>query len=70
MSTFTALNLTAINTYGRLPTNVKESPEERSFVSSKLVPFNTNFVAQVMTCDGSDEEQIRFIMWVQEHTLS
>lgn len=64
MSTFVALNLTAINKCGRLPTDVDASIEDRSFFSSKIVPFNTNFVAQVMTCDGSPDEHIRFILCV------
>ncbi|GMK53584.1 hypothetical protein CspeluHIS016_0101700 [Cutaneotrichosporon spelunceum] len=62
MSTFVALNLTALNSFGRLPTNVDRGHNERPFYSSKIVPFNTNFVAQVMRCDGREEEQIRFIL--------
>jgi hypothetical protein len=62
MSTFVALNLTALNTFGALPINPDCTPEDRTFFSSKIVPFNTNFVAQVMTCDGSAAPQIRFIL--------
>ncbi|CAK9780434.1 unnamed protein product [Cutaneotrichosporon oleaginosum] len=62
MSTMVALNLTALNTFGRLPTDIGGSLEERVYYSSKIVPFNTNFVAQVMRCDGREGEQIRFIL--------
>lgn len=62
MSTFVALNFTAINTFGMLPTNIGKSPENRAFKSSSLVPFNTNLVAQVMTCNGKKDPQIRFIL--------
>ncbi|RSH79544.1 uncharacterized protein EHS24_001596 [Apiotrichum porosum] len=37
-------------------------PSKRSYKTSKLVPFNTNFVAQIMTCQGSSAPQIRFIL--------
>ncbi|BEJ06208.1 hypothetical protein CcaverHIS641_0307300 [Cutaneotrichosporon cavernicola] len=62
MSTMVALNLTALNSFGRLPTDVDRSLDDRPFYSSKIVPFNTNFVAQVMRCDGREGEQIRFIL--------
>lgn len=62
MSTLTALNLTTINMFGRLPTDVHSSQEDRSFYSAKIVPFNTNFVAQVMTCEGSTDQHIRYIL--------
>ncbi len=62
MSTMVALNLTALNTFGRLPTDIDGSIDERAYYSSKIVPFNTNFVAQVMRCDGHEGEQIRFIL--------
>lgn len=62
MSALTALNLPVINTSGPLPSNVDKSPEDRSFVTSHLVPFNTNFVAQVLTCGDSNTPKIRFIL--------
>lgn len=62
MAALVALNLTAIDSYGPLPANVSSPPSKRSYKTSKLVPFNTNFVAQIMTCQGSSAPQIRFIL--------
>lgn len=58
MSTFTALNLPIHG--GALP--LDRRVDGRVFMSSALVPFNTNFVAQVLSCDGADAPQIRFII--------
>lgn len=58
MSTFTALNLPIHG--GALP--LDRRVDGRVFTSSALVPFNTNFVAQVLSCGGRDRQQIRFII--------
>lgn len=58
MSTFTALNLPIHQ--GAL--GLDKRVDGRVFTSSALVPFNTNFVAQVMTCQGEERQQIRFLI--------
>lgn len=58
MSTFTAMNLPIHG--GALP--LDKRVDGRVFTSSALVPFNTNFVAQVLSCEGMEGQQIRFII--------
>ncbi|TYJ52174.1 hypothetical protein B9479_007219 [Cryptococcus floricola] len=56
-----ALNLTALYSTGPLP--VDRRVENSSFVASKVVPFATHLVAQVVEClDLVPTKQIRFIL--------
>jgi hypothetical protein len=57
---YTALNLTEIDKYGSL--SLASRPQSQSYVAGKIVPFNSNFVVQVMSCANTTEPQLRFIM--------
>ena len=56
----TALNISAIDTYGSLP--FQFAPPSRTFLGSKLVPFNTELAVQVMTCNSSSTPSMRFVL--------
>ncbi|KAH7890476.1 histidine phosphatase superfamily [Phlebopus sp. FC_14] len=57
----TALNFTSLAATGPLP--VDYIPPERSYVASKIAPFASNLVAQVLSCPASGEStHIRFIL--------
>ena len=55
----TAFNFGSIVSGDSLPVTGKPD-DYRQWQSSKLVPFNTNLVVQVMSCDG--EDKIRFLL--------
>ncbi len=55
----TALNFSVIDQFGALP--LTSRPVNQSYVTSSLVPFNTELVVQVMSADAS-APQMRFIL--------
>lgn len=57
----TALNLTSLASSGPLPTD--HIPEGRTYFTSKIAPFASNLVAQVLSCPASSTPtHIRFIL--------
>ena len=58
----TAMDFKFLNASGALPLTYR--PQTQTYLSSQLVPFNTNLVVQKMTCSNKTEPQIRFMLSV------
>ena len=63
MDIITALNLTKVYEGGPLDLNARKASEGSKFKASRIVPFGTHLVVQVMECqDTASSKQVRFIV--------